>query len=297
MFSTVKPLFARNLLLHLRLPFSFFLMPIFLFGASQAVNIDWGKASLVFLVLHFLVYPASNIYNSYMDKDESSISCLKNPPPVSKEMLYASFVLDILSLAISYLIAFEFFMAVAIYTMVSKAYSWDKIRLKKSPFASWLAVLLVQGGLTFFVANQLLVQDFVLDLTNKKMWLALVACSLFTGGQYPLTQVFQHKQDQEAGDKTLSILLGIKGTFVFSALMFLIAGICLFYYFLFYYQILDFLLFLMFFWPVLSYFTNWTSAVLKDKDQANYSQTMKFMILNASCMNGYFLLLLIINQL
>jgi hypothetical protein len=33
----------------------------------------------IFIILHLLVYPASNGYNSYMDRDETPIGGLKNP--------------------------------------------------------------------------------------------------------------------------------------------------------------------------------------------------------------------------
>ena len=48
----------------LRLPFSFFLMPVYWFALSQVVEKDWTRAILIFVILHLLVYPASNGYNS-----------------------------------------------------------------------------------------------------------------------------------------------------------------------------------------------------------------------------------------
>jgi 1,4-dihydroxy-2-naphthoate octaprenyltransferase len=57
----------------LRFPFSLFLAPVFFFALSQVENIHWLHCSLVFFILHLLVYPASNGYNSYMDRDETAI--------------------------------------------------------------------------------------------------------------------------------------------------------------------------------------------------------------------------------
>ncbi len=42
----------------------------------------------------FFLYPASNAYNSYFDKDEKSIGGLKNPPPVRKELYYLALLFD-----------------------------------------------------------------------------------------------------------------------------------------------------------------------------------------------------------
>ena len=63
----------------LRFPFSFFLLPVYLFALSQVPSPHWGHALLIFFILHLLVYPASNGYNSYMDRDESSIGGIKQP--------------------------------------------------------------------------------------------------------------------------------------------------------------------------------------------------------------------------
>jgi 1,4-dihydroxy-2-naphthoate octaprenyltransferase len=62
----------------LRIPFSFFLSPIYFFSLAQVPHIDWANAVLIFFILHFLIYPASNGYNSYMDRDTESIGGLEN---------------------------------------------------------------------------------------------------------------------------------------------------------------------------------------------------------------------------
>lgn len=62
----------------LRIPFSFFLMPLFLFAYSLAETVVHYKALFSFLIIHFLVYPASNGYNSFVDRDEESIGGLES---------------------------------------------------------------------------------------------------------------------------------------------------------------------------------------------------------------------------
>jgi 1,4-dihydroxy-2-naphthoate octaprenyltransferase len=66
-------MFSYNNLKLLRLPFSFFLMPVFLFALSEQQPNNAMQAFLLFVVLHLLIYPSSNAYNSYMDQDEGSI--------------------------------------------------------------------------------------------------------------------------------------------------------------------------------------------------------------------------------
>ena len=99
----------KNVLIHLRLPFSFLLLPVFLFALSQSPNPDVPKSWWVFFILHFLLFPASNAYNSYFDKDEGSIGLLEIPPPVSKSLFYTAWALDILGLILGYLFVDKWF--------------------------------------------------------------------------------------------------------------------------------------------------------------------------------------------
>jgi 1,4-dihydroxy-2-naphthoate octaprenyltransferase len=69
----------KNSIKLLRIPFSFFLMPVFLFALSQAQADKLGTQPIVFVVLHLFIYPASNAYNSYMDQDEGPIRGIAKP--------------------------------------------------------------------------------------------------------------------------------------------------------------------------------------------------------------------------
>ena len=84
-------------LLHLRLLFSAFLLPVFLFALSQVPQINWQNAILTFVIWHLLVYPASNGYNSYFDKDEGSIALIEKPPPVDKSLYFFALLLDVIA--------------------------------------------------------------------------------------------------------------------------------------------------------------------------------------------------------
>ena len=78
----------------LRFPFSFFLMPVYWFALSQVAEVDILHALLVFMILHVLVYPASNGYNSYMDRDTQSIGGVRRPLQPSPQLLYATVLMD-----------------------------------------------------------------------------------------------------------------------------------------------------------------------------------------------------------
>src|ERR1700741_1402342 len=98
----------KNTILLLRFPFSFFLMPVYWFALSQQTNINTSNAIIVFCILHLLVYPASNGYNSYMDRDEGPIGGLKHPPKVTKSLFYTTVIMDIIAVLAAFSISVTF---------------------------------------------------------------------------------------------------------------------------------------------------------------------------------------------
>ena len=216
----------KNIILHLRIPFSFFLMPVFWFALSQSEKPSWGVAVGVFVLLHLFIYPASNAYNSYYDKDEGAIGGLENPPPVSRELFYVAWFLDILAIVIAYFLSgWILSIALFIYSSISKAYSNDKIRLKKYPILSWLTVGVFQGAFTYLTVIQAVDNIPLSDLWQEKYLFPSALSSLNLLGFYPMTQIYQHEEDAKRGDLTMSRLLGIKGTFLFTASIFLIVTV------------------------------------------------------------------------
>lgn len=245
---------ARSTLLHLRIPFSFYLMPIFLFAVSLSPQPQLWRTLLSFFILHFLLYPASNGYNSYYDKDEDSIGGLENPPPVSRQLLYVSLVLDAIALLLGVLLGWVFVAGLFIYGAISKAYSNQHIRLKKYAILSWLLASFFQGAFTFLMTYQA-VNDLPLpDVLQGRILIPAGLTTFLLMGSYPMTQIYQHAEDARRGDMTLSRLLGIRGTFVFTAIMFMLSVSGYFYYFHTYYSAMHFLLFIAFLSPGLIYF-------------------------------------------
>jgi 1,4-dihydroxy-2-naphthoate octaprenyltransferase len=290
-----RSLFDRDTILHLRLPFSFFLLPVFVFGISQASNIHATNAFIVFFALHFFIYPGSNIYNSYMDKDTGSIGGLKHPPPVTPKLYYASMVMDIAGLAICALAGWENALIMSGYVAFSKAYSWHGIRLKKYPYLGWLMVAFFQGGYTFLLANTAAENVFDISWFTGKNLTCMLIATLLIGAYYPLTQIYQHDEDSERGDFTISYKLGIKGTFIFSAALFLIGFIVAYRYFIEYYSVQQFALFGFSLLPVMSYFFYWFVKTMKDFKNADYSHAMKMTFVSSVCIVTCFLIILMIN--
>ncbi len=281
---------SRSTALHLRVPFSFFLLPIFLFALSVSMGADWVNILIVFFVLHFLLYPASNGYNSYFDKDEDSIGGLEHPPPVSKELYYVSLALDMVAIILGSLISLSFAVMLLVYGLVSKAYSHPGIRLKKYPFLSWWVAGFFQGFFTFWMAYVGINNAKVSAIAEAPLWIGALLTSMMLWGSYPMTQIYQHEEDLKRGDYSLSYKLGIRGTFYFTAIMFTVAGIGFVWYYQQFFTWQYATAFIVCLLPVLFYFGQWYRRVYADEQEANYRSTMRLNFLSGLCLNIFFLL-------
>jgi 1,4-dihydroxy-2-naphthoate octaprenyltransferase len=277
----------------LRLPFSFFLMPVYWFALSQvADNRDWGRAGLIFFILHGLVYPASNGYNSYMDRDTTPIGGLEHPLQPTRELFRVTLLMDGAALILGFLIGLPFVAGLAVYILASRAYSYRGIRLKKYPLIGWLTVISCQGALVFWIVYQGSHQPGVsVDLFSVAP--AMLAASLLLGGFYPLTQIYQHEADRQDGVRTLSMVLGYRGSFIFTGLVYGVAFFVLAYYFMSTLQFKEFYVLATCMLPVIVYFLIWAIRVWRDAAAANFTNTMRMNLLASVCTNVGFIAVLV----
>lgn len=272
----------------LRFHFSLFLLPVYLFALSQTTAIEWKTALLVFFILHFLVYPSSNGYNSYMDRDEESIGGIAHPLPPGRQLYYVSIGMDIVALLLSLVISTAFSLGILAYILASRAYSYRGIRLKKYPVVGFLTVAFFQGAVTYWLVQT---GSSSIELTETP-WLPMLSASLLMGSFYPLTQIYQHEADRRDGVRTLSYLLGYRGTFIFTALCYSLAMLSLAYYFISRQQPTHFFLLATLLLPVLVYFFYWAAKVWKNPATADFRHTMQMNLLASACSNLAFLILL-----
>ena len=289
-------LIAHSTLKHLRITFSFNLLPIFLFAlAITPKSINWIDALVLFVCWHFFIYPASNGFNSYFDKDKESIAGIKYPPKVTKELYYFSIALDGIGILLALCIHLTTAISMLIYGLISKAYSHPLIRLKKRPVVSWIIVSVFQGYFVFLVTYWAIHDIPISRLTTSMIQIPALLTTMMLMSAYPITQVYQHKEDRERGDFTLSLRLGVLGTFHFTALGFVITALGYVSYFFYYHDSQTMLLYLILMIPLLIYYIFWYQKVIKRIDLADFEHTMKLNRLSALCLNAFFLLLIIIN--
>ena len=289
-------LISNSTLKHLRITFSFNLLPIFLFAvAITPQSINWIETLVLFVCWHLLIYPASNGFNSYFDKDKESIAGIKYPPKVTKELYYFSIALDGIGILLALCIDLPTAISMLIYGLISKAYSHPSIRLKKRPMVSWIVVSVFQGYFVFLVTYWAIHDIPIWRLTTSMIQIPALLTTMMLMSAYPITQVYQHKEDRERGDLTLSLRLGILGTFHFTALGFIITALGYVSYFFYYQDSQTMLLYLILMIPLFIYYIFWYQKVRKRIDTADYDHTMKLNRLSALCLNAFFLLLIIFN--
>lgn len=283
--------FDKDTVRHLRLPFSFFLMPVFLFALSQSNTIRWPETMLAFFILHLLVFPSSNGYNSYQDRDEGSIGGLKYPPKVTQNLYYATLIMDLAALLLGLFISAYFSLMVLVFVLMSRAYSYRDIRLKRYPFIGFLTVFLFQGAFVYLMSATAISGFERNELLSGSSVICMTVSSLFIGSIYPLTQIYQHQADKKDGVISLSYKLGYTGTFIFSGILFSMAVLLLFYYFNQKQQTIPLIIFLLMMLPVIYRLSVWFAKVRKDTVHADFDNTMAINKLTSAVMNLYFILL------
>lgn len=222
--NVARSLLAGRLLVlvvHLRLHFQLLLAPIFLWGFVLAGGQVDRRFWVAFAALHIFLYGGTTAYNSYYDRDEGPVGGLKQPPPVTPELLPFSLVFQtvgaLLALAVSPIFFTLYLFIFALFT----AYSHPGIRLKKRPVVGLLTVALGQGVLAGLSGAAAANASPV--ALSPLAWLGIVAASALTTGFYPITQVYQIDEDLARGDVTFAAWVGPARAFRF-ALVVMAAG-------------------------------------------------------------------------
>lgn len=271
-------------------------MPVYLFALGVSPHLNQSRLFWSFLIVHLFLYPASNGYNSYFDKDEKSIGGLKNPPPVSKGLYYTALGFDAIAIILSFItINALFAVMIFIYGLVSKAYSHPGIRLKKYAVGGWLVAGLFQGFFTFVMCYGGINNVDIGNTLQSKVLFPASLASVMLWGNYPMTQVYQHEEDTLHGDHTMSLMLGIRGTFIFVQAVFILAAIGFVSYFRSFYSIDYGYAFLIALSPVVLFFMYWFYQVWRDESKANFSYTMWLNFISATCLNAFFIYFFVTN--
>lgn len=244
-----------------------------------------------------MVFPSSNGYNSYQDRDNTSIGGMKYPPQVTRNLFYVTLLFDLVALFTALLISPLFAFLIFVFIVMSRLYSFRGIRIKKYPFAAFFTVFIFQGAFVYLMTSVAVSPLTANGAFTVRQLICMLISSLFIGSMYPLTQIYQHEADRRDGVISISYLLGFRGTFIFAGILFAAASALLFYYFGISNQYVALLLFPVLVSPVVVFLYRWFGKVVKNSRHANFENTMKANMLSATCMNAFFLLVIVSNRL
>jgi 1,4-dihydroxy-2-naphthoate octaprenyltransferase len=241
-------------------------------------------------IWHLLVFPSCNGYNSYHDRDEGPIGGLASPPQPGKLLLRFSNFMDVTAILLAFFLGNVYALFVTGFIVASRLYSNRKVRFKKFPVIGFLVVFFFQGAWIFY--SNFFALSPATEFFSPQLIFSGIASSFFIATIYPLTQIYQHKADREDGVKTLSMLLGIKGTFIFSALMFSLSTLFIYLVFRKNDAADTFWLFNIVMLPSTLYFLFWATRSFKNPIHVNFKNTM-IMLALSSCLNNLFFLILL----
>jgi 1,4-dihydroxy-2-naphthoate polyprenyltransferase len=281
----------QNTIKLLRFSFSLFLLPISLFSFFYIQPDISLQLFLVLVIWHLLVFPSSNGYNSYHDRDEGPIGALAAPPKPTKLLLHVSNTMDAAAIFLSAFVNWHFVAFVVAFITISRLYSDRRIRIKKYSVIAFFIVCLCQGS-GIFCANIFALSSVQLFYTPAVVY-AAITTFLFIGTIYPLTQIYQHEEDGKDGVQTISMLLGKRGTFIFSGVMFSLATLFINRAFNSTGAISNFWLFNIIMLPATLYFITWAIKSFRNAAEVNFRNTMIMLVLSSMLNNIYFLILLI----
>ncbi len=281
----------------LRVPYSYFLMPIFFFAFTFSDSPDYFKSLQFFLVFFLLVVPASYGYNSYMDDDTTPVGGLRHPPKAKPELWWVCMAMNLVSISYVFFMDTVLGILVALYIAASIAYSMPHIRLKKYAFIGAFTVAFFQGFFLYVMVFLFCQTKGFLEVMNQvNLMVPAVISFLMVLANFPLTQVYQHKVDAANGEKSLSLFLGKKGTFEFAFWLHSIIIIGFGYHLIMSNQSHLFYLYLCFIFPVLAFLFWWAMKVWADATQANFRYTEIYLYIYNTAMLLYFLVVFLVRS-
>lgn len=279
----------RSTIQLLRFHFSLFLLPVYLFALSQVPNIHISNAIVIFMILHFLVYPSSNGYNSYMDRDVTPIGGLQTPLQPTRQLYRIAILMDALAIILGLFISTYFSLGILLYIIASRAYSSRQIRLKRFPVIGFLTVFIFQGALVYYIT-------YMGTNTSTDLNVPILPCiisSCLIAALYPLTQIYQHQEDKADGVITISYLVGKRGTFLLSMGLFLVATILMYLHFERKNEVNYWLRYLLIMLPVVLFFLTWMRKVWISEQEANFKNSLRMNVIATLCTTLYFVTLIL----
>lgn len=179
----------------------------YLLGGLFVPQLQLQPFLLHFFTVHILLNGGVTAYNSYWDDDEGPIGGVEHPPKMQPWMHHAALLVQAAGLPLIWSQGPQFITLWLLTMALSVAYSRKGPRWKAHPLLSLVAVGIGTGTNTFLMgylaAGNAGLDPFIL--------LAAAGVATLLLSLYPVSQVFQMKEDLERGDVTFAARFGLVG--------------------------------------------------------------------------------------
>ena len=145
--------------------------------------------------------------NSAYDRDEGDIGYLDTPPPAPRRLALFALALMAAGQVVAFALPRGFALAYAACFAMSLLYSVPPVRLKAVAGADWAINMVGFGTLTPYAGWAITGRPLPATM-GVVLW---SFCALFAS-LYPLTQLYQFEEDARRGDRTLALMLGMRGS-------------------------------------------------------------------------------------
>lgn len=159
--------------------------------------------------------------NSAFDRDEGDVGYLDAPPPPPRHLAVVALLMMMLGQGLAFLLPVPFRWAYAACFALSVLYSVPPVRLKAVAGADWIINIVGFGMLTPYAAWAATGRP----LSVAGAWIIGGFGPLFAS-LYPLTQIYQLREDAARGDRTMAIRLGVRASLVVAILAAVVAFAC-----------------------------------------------------------------------
>jgi len=165
----------------------------------------WGAAALGVFLWVVCLNGGTLALNSVFDQDLGDIGYLRAPPRPPAHLFAFSFGLLAAGQVLALLLPRPYAAVYAACFVMSVAYSVPPFRFKAVAGVDWLINMWGFGTFTPYAGWAATGRP--LDTVHGLAMLAF--CPLFAS-LYPLTQIYQFEEDEERGDRTLALILGLQ---------------------------------------------------------------------------------------
>jgi len=197
----------KHFILHLRLHYQFFILSGgYLLGGLLADQMNTAQFWLQFINVHILLFGGATAYNSYWDKDKGPIGGLKNPPEMTLWMHRVSLAFMFAGLLWSLTVGLIYSLIFAASLILFWLYSTPHARWKGKPIKSMLVIGISTGTNSVIMGVLAAGGEVSLQIVLGSIGAALILLSI-----YPVSQIFQGKEDKLRGDTTFYLEYGLSG--------------------------------------------------------------------------------------